>query len=200
MGLLIAGARSTGTIGRYFYAALSPGDTDEYRKASWLITFIGCHPTWRDAALKEIRQLVDTHAPQPPHAPVNPGNLASSAPRPSDALVGIPLSAWENEMPVADALIKETLRIAQPHVAMRRNVGPDPVFIDGKIVPPGAFVIYPFSDVHLNEDLYPDPWRFDPGRPAPKEANEFSYIGWGGGTSHFFNATRCSALTTLTRL
>ncbi|KAI0318511.1 cytochrome P450 [Amylostereum chailletii] len=155
MGLLIAGARSTGTI------------------ASWMITFVGCHPTWREAALKEIQQLAVAHA----HAQ-SPCTRALNH-RHSDALLGVPLCAWESETPVLDALIRETLRIAQPHVAMRRNVGPDSVFIDGNAVPPGAFVVYPFSDVHLNEELYPDPWKFDPGRPVTK--GDLSYIGWGGG-------------------
>lgn len=80
-----------------------------------------------------------------------------------------------------DALIRETTRVAQPHTAMRRNLGPE-LYIDGKIIPTGAYVIYPFSDVHLDPELYPDPWKFDPGR---KEATHvpFGYVGWGGGQS-----------------
>ena len=58
-------------------------------------------------------------------------------------------------------------------------MGPD-VHIDGKLVPSGHYVVYPFSDVHLNEELYPDPWKFDPSRPRPDA--RFSYVGWGGGT------------------
>lgn len=66
---------------------------------------------------------------------------------------------------------------------MRRNVGPE-VYIDGKALPSGAFAVYPFSDVHLNEGIYEEPWRFDPGRwdrEGGKEKGEFGYIGWGGG-------------------
>ena len=96
------------------------------------------------------------------------------------ALSSVPLEEWENKTPVLDSLIRETLRIAQPHVAMRRNVGPE-IYIDGKVVPTGAFVIYPFSDVHVNPDLYQDPWKFDPARTQSKR--EFSYVGWGGGMS-----------------
>ncbi|KAH9171337.1 cytochrome P450 [Lactarius sanguifluus] len=102
IGLVTAGARSTGNT------------------ASWLITYLGCHPRWRDEARAET--------------------------------------------PVMDMLIRETLRIAQPHTAMRRNVGPE-TYIDGKVIPTGTLVVYPFSDVHLNPALYPDPWRFDPTRP-----------------------------------
>ncbi|EIM89162.1 cytochrome P450 [Stereum hirsutum FP-91666 SS1] len=223
MGLVIAGARSTGTI------------------ASWLITFLGCHPTWRMKALEEVRGLLllaatqsqSTHAgdsPQvdsshstttpkprtpsesesypssnhprqpepitvlPPPLPSSSSSTSSSPPPPRTpssaytALSSIPLSTWESSTPILDSLIRETLRIAQPHVAMRRNVGPE-VYIDGKALPSGAFAVYPFSDVHLNEGIYEEPWRFDPGRweggkeggKEGKEKGEFGYIGWGGG-------------------
>jgi cytochrome P450 len=101
----------------------------------------------------------------------------------SQQLSSIPLEAWESETPVLDSLIRETLRIAQPHTAMRRNLGPD-VTIDGKTIPSMAYVVYPFSDVHLNPDLYPDPWRFDPSRE--ESTAPFGYVGWGGGKPRDF--------------
>ncbi|KAF8137505.1 cytochrome P450 [Boletus edulis] len=149
MGLLVAGARATGTT------------------ASWLITFLGNNLEWKDKAICEIEGLISTYC-------------LEAAPRASlsSNLASIPLEAWEAETPVLDALIHETLRIAQPHTAMRRNLGPDTV-IDTKTIPSGAYIVYPFSDVHLNPELYPDPWKFDPNR---KEANTpFGYVGWGGG-------------------
>lgn len=82
-------------------------------------------------------------------------------------------------MPVFDSIIRETLRLAQPHTAMRRNMGPD-TYIGGTTVPTGSYVVYPFSDVHLNSELYPDPWKFDPGRQELKMP--FTWIGWGGGS------------------
>lgn len=67
---------------------------------------------------------------------------------------------------------------------MRRNLGPE-FYIDKKRIPTGAYVVYPFSDVHLNPEYYPDPWKFDPGRPEVKNTS-YSYVGWGGGGSFFF--------------
>lgn len=74
-----------------------------------------------------------------------------------------------------DALIRETLRVAEPHVAMRQYLPPamhdekaEPLYLGGKAVPPGAFVMYPFSDVHLSPEVYKDPWRWDP-RPHGDE-------------------------------
>ncbi|KAI0035483.1 cytochrome P450 [Vararia minispora EC-137] len=158
MGLLIAGARSTGTT------------------AGWLVAFLGCHPQWQTTALAEARGLVSRHGSAPMVlAAAKPGLSLSEI---TEILSTVPLAAWEEETPVLDALIRETLRIAQPHVAMRRNVGPE-LYLDGNLVPTGAFVVCPFSTVHLDPELYPDPWKFDPSRPPAK--GDHSYIGWGGG-------------------
>ncbi|KAH9029045.1 cytochrome P450 [Lactarius pseudohatsudake] len=125
---------------------------------------------WRDEARGEVESLISLHALETISACDSP--LPSST-----ALSPIPLTAWENETPVMDMLIRETLRIAQPHTAARRNVGAE-TYIDGKVIPTGTLVVYPFSDVHLNPVLYPDPWRFDPTRP---QLQADSYVGWGGG-------------------
>ncbi|THH29172.1 hypothetical protein EUX98_g5017 [Antrodiella citrinella] len=150
MGLLVAGSRSTGTT------------------ASWIITFLAGHPEWKAKARAEAETLLFTQS-----------SYASGSSIQS-ALASIPLEAWESEMPVFDSIIRETLRLAQPHTAMRRNMGPD-TYIAGAKVPSGAYVVYPFSDVHLNGELYPDPWKFDPGRPEGKTPH--SWIGWGGGST-----------------
>ena len=120
-------------------------------------------------------------------------------------LSSVPLEAWENEMPVMDSIIRETTRLAQPHVAMRRNVGPD-LYINNKIIPTDAYVVYPFSDVHLDPEIYPDPWQFDPSRKAANHAL-LEYLGWGGGKkllysqpllscSPFFSAGKTTCLGT----
>jgi len=156
IGLVTAGARSSGTT------------------ASWLFTYLGCHPMWRNEARAEVKKLITSYSLEI----ISESN--SPCDSPSTALFSVPLSAWERETPVLDMLLRETLRIAQPHVAMRRNVGPE-MYIDGKVIPTGTLVVYPFANVHLNPELYPDPWKFDPARPLPKGA--FSYLGWGGGAS-----------------
>ncbi|KAJ6543819.1 cytochrome P450 [Mycena sp. CBHHK59/15] len=136
MGLLIAGARATGTTGAYICA--------------------------------EVEALL---AAMPAEAEAGPTLSAR--------LAAVPLARWEADTPVLDAVIRETLRVAQPHTAMRRNLGPD-VYIGDKRVPSGAYVVYPFSDVHLDPALYPEPWRFDPARQEPCAA-ALPYVGWGVG-------------------
>jgi Cytochrome P450 len=145
--------------------------------ASWLLLFLGCHPKWRNEARSEVKNLITSHTLETISESNSPRDSKSTA------LSSIPLGAWESETPVLDLLIREVLRIAQPHVAMRRNVGPT-MYIDGKVIPTGTLVVYPFSSVHLNPALYPDPWKFDPARSQPKA--DLTYLGWGGGASVFF--------------
>ncbi|KAF8814788.1 cytochrome P450 [Phlegmacium glaucopus] len=160
MGLLIAGARATGTT------------------ASWLITYLGGHPEWRAKAAAEVESLLAYN----PASPIL-GSGSSSSPVSLSSLSArlstIPLETWENETPILDSIIRETTRVAQPHTAMRRNLGPE-LYINNKLIPTGAYVIYPFSDVHLDPEVYPDPWKFDPSRKEPTHV-PFSYVGWGGG-------------------
>jgi cytochrome P450 len=126
------------------------------------------HAEWRAKATAEVQGLLSA---------VPPGTESSCASL-SAHLSTIPLQVWEADTPVLDALIRETLRVAQSHAALRLNLGPE-VHVNGKAIPTGAYVVYPFSDVHLDPELYPDPWKFDPSRAEPKAA--FGYVGWGGG-------------------
>jgi sterol 14-demethylase len=151
--------------------------------ATWLFTYLGCHPKWRNEARAEISKLVTSHSFL---EAISERNSPHSLTTTTTALSSVPLSAWENETPVLDKLIHETLRIAQPHIAMRRNVGPD-IYIDGKVIPTGTLVVYPLADVHLNPTIYPDPWKFDPERPQPK--GNLAYLGWGGGACFFASSS-----------
>ncbi len=109
------------------------------------------------------------------------------------SLSNVPLSAWENETPVLDALIRETLRVAEPHVAMRQylplassqsHAGEKELYLGGRQIPRGAYVMYPFSDVHLSSEIYNDPWRWDPARKEMDLKAPYSYVGMGAGTYH----------------
>jgi len=109
-----------------------------------MITFLGAHPEWRTKAKAEIEGLL--------FACSVTADASSPSPSLSSHLSVIPLGVWESQTPVLDSIIQETLRVAQPHAAMRRNIGKE-VCIDDKVIPTGAYVLYPFSDVHLNPDL-----------------------------------------------
>ena len=139
--------------------------------ASWLITYLAGHPEWRAKAAAEVDSL--------PTSPIL-GSPSISLLSLSACLSTIPLEAWENETPILDSIIRETTHVAQPHTAMRRNLGPE-LYINNKLIQAtGAYLIYPFSDVHLDPEVYTNPWKFNPSRKEPNHV-PFSYVGWGGG-------------------
>ena len=99
-------------------------------------------------------------------------------------LAPIPLSAWEEELPALDLVIRETLRITMCGALLRRNLGKD-IFLADTTINRGDFLTYSLADVHLNADIYTDPTKFDPGRfTKGKEEDQketYTYIGWGVG-------------------
>jgi cytochrome P450 len=136
--------------------------------ASWLIVFLGNHPSWRSKIVSELSDLL-AHG------------TSDSSPL-TERLGSVSLEDWESRTPMLDAAIRETLRLAQPHVAMRKNVSTADIPLPGgQVIPPGAFAVYPFADVHLDESLYPNPWAWNPARLEPS-GQAMAYIGWGGGT------------------
>lgn len=57
--------------------------------------------------------------------------------------------------------------------------------LQGVTIPKGDFLAYNASDVHMNEDIYADPEKWDParfeaGREEDKKAH-FGFVGWGIG-------------------
>ncbi|KAJ3566380.1 hypothetical protein NP233_g7040 [Leucocoprinus birnbaumii] len=142
------------------------------------------------ASIPEAAPTTQIPTPSPFFIPPSPPT-PTTPPTISQALNQIPLNVWEStaSTPVLDALIKETLRVAQPHTAMRRNVGPE-FYIDGKRIETGDYVVYPFSDVHLDEDIYenaggfkPERWLGEGNLKVPGKDVPFGYVGWGGGKS-----------------
>ena len=79
-----------------------------------MFTDLATHPEWKEKCEEEIRTLLSSHA----------GRTVSSATL-YKKLVAIPLSAWEDELPILDACTRETQRIMLSKVVLRRNMGED---------------------------------------------------------------------------
>jgi len=89
-------------------------------------------------------------------------------------------------MPTLDLVLRESLRLTMNGAAIRRNLFGD-LSITNKPLLKGDFLAYPFSDAHLNPDIYDapnvfDPMRFLPGREEDKKQN-YGYLAWGAGKS-----------------
>jgi sterol 14-demethylase len=104
----------------------------------------------------------------------------------AERLASIPISAWEDEMPLLDACIRETLRMNVLGAALRRNVQDDDLHIGGRVIEKGTFITYSMADVHLNNNIYPNPEKFDPERFTVRGEDvaspmTYAYVGWGAG-------------------
>ena len=82
--------------------------------------------------------------------------------------------------------LRETLRVQLPGTMFRKNATDSdiPIGSSGEVIPPGAFAAYAVADTHLDSYLYPDPFRFNPGRYLDSESTPsgpHTYLGWGSG-------------------
>ena len=133
---------------------------------------LAVHPEWREKCKKEIQDLLSRHL----------GDSFSSATL-SEKLGAIPVSAWEDELPILEACTRESQRISITGTTLRRNIRGE-MKIGEQVVKRGDFLAYSLGDVHLNPKYYPEPYKFDPGRwlrPDPVPNTVYTYLGWGVG-------------------
>ena len=134
--------------------------------------YLGSSEDWKQKAIAEIHHLISTHT-----------NTSSADPL-HKRLSTIPISVWEDEMPVLESIIRETMRLAFNGTLLRRNLIDNQPLLD-KTLDRGAFMVYNVGDVHLNSNIYSKPEIFDPDRfAAPREEGKDTYgafLGWGAG-------------------
>jgi len=156
IGVIFAGAKNTGLI------------------CCWMLLHLATNDIWRAKAITEIQHLLNTYTHTHAH---------SSEPI-HQRLSTIPITAWEDEMPVIDLIMRETLRLVMNGSALRRNLVDD-LQVDGKCINKGVFVAYNLGDVHLDGGIYKEPFMFDPERfcvPREEDKNgELLFLAWGAG-------------------
>ena len=92
------------------------------------------------------------------------------------------MSVWE-ELPILEACVRESHRILFTGVVLRRNFR-EGFNIGGRVIKRGDFLAYSLSEVHLNPEYYPEPYKYDPGRwlrPDPVPNAPYPFLGWGAG-------------------
>ncbi|KAG6914566.1 hypothetical protein DXG01_016583 [Tephrocybe rancida] len=139
--------------------------------ASWILIFLASNLPWKTKVLAEINAAMEKYA-------------SDSTEPIRKRLATIPLSAWEEEMPMVDLVLQETLRLTVAGVVPRRNICDD-IEILGKRVPKGCFVVYQTEDVHMDPEVYENPTQFDParfqsGREEHKKVT-YAFLSWGAG-------------------
>ena len=142
------------------------------KQASWMLVHLAIHPEWMEKCKKEIQDLLSRHL----------CDSLSSATL-SEKLSAIPVSAWEDELPILEACTRESQRLTLSGTTLRRNLRKD-FKIGEQVVKRGDFLAYTVADVHLNPGYYPDPYKYDPGRwlrPDPVPDSMYTFLGWGAG-------------------
>ncbi|CAE6465073.1 unnamed protein product [Rhizoctonia solani] len=153
MGTLFAGIVNTGLM------------------SAWIFIFLDQVPEWRDKVIDELRTLLNKYAP-----------IAEYPDSTAERFSKIPPQVWEDEMPVLEACIRETIRLIVSGSALRRVVSGDTV-IDGKKVPNGTFLVYPLGETHSDPNIYPNPSQYNPGRYTKEQdkSQTYGFLGWGVG-------------------
>jgi cytochrome P450 len=105
---------------------------------------LAANPSWKTKVANEVKELIAKYTD------------ASVGDKLHQRLGSVPVSAWEDEMPVLDAVIRETLRMTMSGAALRRNIEED-LHVDGKKVDRGAFMAYPLGSVHMDPEVSADP-------------------------------------------
>ena len=132
---------------------------------------LAIHPEWREKCKKEIQDLLSRHL-----------NDSLSSATLHEKLAAVPLSAWEDELPILEACTRESQRIVLTSLTLRRS-GRE-TKIGEQVVRRGDFLAYSLADVHLNPEYYPEPYKYDPGRwlrPDPVPNAVYPFLGWGAG-------------------
>ncbi|KAG6860948.1 hypothetical protein C0995_005778 [Termitomyces sp. Mi166 len=161
----------------YILAILVAAGTNTGMNACWNLIHLGMHPKWKALVSTEVQVLISKYT-------------ESLLPGPEllrHRLARIPLSAWENEMPILDSVIRETLRLVSAGTLLRRNIGQDVEIGDreGSKIGRGEFLAFSMADVHYNPEIYDEPMSFDPTRYEEGRAEDrkvpFGFVGWGAG-------------------
>lgn len=140
----------------------------------WVLLNLGANPEWKLKVANELKTLVANHT-----------NTLSQEPL-HKQLAAVPLNAWEEELPILDLVIHETLRITMHFAVLCRNLGRG-IPLAGSTIKKGDFITYSLANIHMNPNIYTNPGKFNPGRfMKGKEEDKkapFAYAAWGAGRS-----------------
>ena len=139
----------------------------------WLTVYVLSNPEIRAQVQKEVVGIIES-------------STASAEDPLSTRIAQVPLEAWDSELPFLDKCIRETLRLNIAGSALRKNVGKEDIVLEtgksGKrklilytivrlsrrspshteyVVRPGEYAIQLPSLVHMDENLYPNPMKYE---------------------------------------
>ncbi|KAJ7086226.1 cytochrome P450 [Mycena epipterygia] len=160
--VLLAEGTPTDAIIGFILSTIFAGVINSGINACWTLLYLGMELQWKAQATAEVHALLAWHT----------SAAASTSDPLYKKLTGIPVSAWEAKIPIVDA----------GEVALQRNVAHD-VAIGMQTVACGDFLVYSLADMHFDATIYPELFKFDPGRyDTGREQDKgalFALLGWG---------------------
>ncbi|CCO32823.1 hypothetical protein BN14_06886 [Rhizoctonia solani AG-1 IB] len=162
---------STTEIISFIMATLFAGIVNSGLMSAWIFIFLDQEPEWKDKVVQELRGLLNKYAP-----------VSESYGTVGERLSKIPPQGWENEMPVLEACLRETIRLIGTGALLRRVVNGD-LEVGGRKIPNGSFLVHLSGETHTNPEIYPNPSKFDPGRysAGQDKSQSHAFLGWGVG-------------------
>jgi cytochrome P450 len=158
----------------FVLSALFAGQLNSGINAGWAMIQLGDYPEWRAKLHEEVDGVIANHRTSPEQSPL-------------EVLQTLDVDAWETEFPLIDLILRESIRMSLPGTSMRFNQsGADlPIGKTGEVVPKDGFALFWVQALHSDPSIYPEPYKFDPGRYLPDRAEDkkvpHGYMGWGMG-------------------
>ncbi|KAK2604246.1 hypothetical protein N8I77_007190 [Diaporthe amygdali] len=159
-----------------FLTALFVAPANSSIMTAQMLNIMAIHTDWQAKIYGEIQAAAAAHS-------TNKDKGASLL----DKLDSMPLESWETSFPSIELCLREVIRMWTSFNMGRLNTSKEPVPIPGSdhVVPGNTFIVYNSTEVNFSEKLYPNPYKFDPGRflegreEYKQETNSFT--GWGMG-------------------
>ncbi|KAI2483438.1 hypothetical protein Ptr902_05755 [Pyrenophora tritici-repentis] len=161
-------------IVKFIVGALFAGILNSGINAAWVMCYLASSPEWLAKTQEEVRNTAAKYA-RDPNAPLR------------YQLNDVPLDAWEAEFPIIDMCLRDSIRLNLLGTTFRKNTSGRaiPIGDSKEVIPPDAFVVYAAGDIHLNPEVYPNPYEWDPARYTPERAEDkrklHGFLGWGAG-------------------
>ncbi|POR32011.1 Obtusifoliol 14-alpha demethylase [Tolypocladium paradoxum] len=161
-------------ISSIIMASLFAGLINSGFNAAWILCFLSNDPHWYAELRAEVDAAVSKHR-------------LSEDETAADILPRLSIEEWETEFPLIDLGLRDSIRMITPGASIRKNISGKDIKIGdtGRVIPNNTFVVYPFDDAHMNDQLYKDPTKWDPGRYLSGREEDkrapHAFVGWGSG-------------------
>ncbi|QIX02177.1 hypothetical protein AMS68_007694 [Peltaster fructicola] len=144
----------------FVLGALFAGQLNSGINAAWILLYLTTNKDIQTKVRAEVNAAADKYCSD------------KSLPL-KERLMSLPIGAWENEFPLIDACLRESIRLQMPGTAFRRNSsGKDLPLSTGEVIPKDAYVTYLITDVHQDPTVYTNPMKWDPLRYSSERAED----------------------------